>query len=458
MNKILIVSVLCLFYNVCNSQNKQTTPNIIFILTDDMGYQDLGIYGNPYNETPNIDSLAKGGLRFTQAYSSSPVCTPSRGGLLTGKNPARLHLTNFLGGERKDSTSNVNPPPNWTRALNGNEVTIAEKLKENGYSTAMIGKWHLGGGKGEAPWDQGFDFARVIGDNSLDYYNYGIFEDSYKKVFKDKGKIYLTDKLTDYALEFIDKEANRNPFFLYLAYSAPHVLTIPRADKLSKYFWKYEKFEQKFNPNYAAMIESVDDGVGMIMKSLREKGLLENTIIIFTSDNGGLGIPELGPQPTQMPSLKKWKGFVYEGGIRVPLVINWKGKIVNPKVIDYQTVNTDFYNTILEIIGEKSIDNLDSKSFSLLLNNTSITFERPEIVWHYPHFSNQTSRPAGAIRQGDWKLTKSYETNKVELYNIKNDEAESNDLSKKNKAKTKELEALLMLKLSEMNAQMPVKK
>ncbi len=458
MNKILIVSAICLFYNVCNSQNKQTTPNIIFILTDDMGYQDLGIYGNPYNETPHIDSLAKGGLRFTQAYSSSPVCTPSRGGLLTGKNPARLHLTNFLGGERKDSTSNVNPPPNWTRALNGNEVTIAEKLKENGYSTAMIGKWHLGGGKGEAPWDQGFDFARVIGDNSLDYYNYGIFEDSYKKVFKDKGKIYLTDKLTDYALEFIDKEANKNPFFLYLAYSAPHVLTIPRADKLSKYFWKYEKFEQKFNPNYAAMIESVDDGVGMIMKSLREKGLLENTIIIFTSDNGGLGIPELGPQPTQMPNLKKWKGFVYEGGIRVPLVINWKGKIVNPKVIDYQIVNTDFYNTILEIIGEKSIDNLDSKSFSPLLNNTSITSERPEIVWHYPHFSNQTSRPAGAIRQGDWKLTKSYETNKVELYNIKNDEAESNDLSKKNKAKTKELEALLMLKLSEMNAQMPEKK
>jgi arylsulfatase A len=458
MNKLLIVSLLCLFSQSLFSQNNHSKPNIIFVLTDDMGYEDLGCYGNPYNETPHLDSLAKGGIRFTQAYSSSPVCTPSRGGFLTGKNPARLHLTNFLGGERKDSTSNVNPPPNWTRALSTNEVTIAEKLKENGYSTAMIGKWHLGGGKGEAPWNQGFDFAKMIGENSLDYYNYGIFEDSYKKVFKDKGKVYLTDKLTDYALEFINNEANKNPFFLYLAYSAPHVLTIPRADKLSKYFWKYEKFGQKYNPNYAAMIESVDDGIGLIMNILKEKGLLENTIIVFTSDNGGLGIPELGPQPTQMPNLKKWKGFVYEGGIRVPMIVYWKNRILKSKVTDCQIVNTDYYNTFLELIGQKSVDNLDSKSFLSVLNDTSKNFERPEIIWHYPHFSNQTSRPAGAIRQGDWKLTKSYETNKVELYNIRNDESESNDLSKKNKSKTKELEDLLMKKLSEMNAQMPVKK
>ena len=461
MYKSLIIS--CLYFLLASplSVSSQTTsnkPNIIFILTDDMGYQDLGCYGNPYNETPHIDSLAKRGLRFTQAYSSSPVCSPSRAGLMTGKNPARLHLTNFLGGERKDSLSNVNPPPDWTRGLLGSEITIAEKLKEKGYATGMIGKWHLGGGKGETPWEQGFDFSRMIGENGLDYYNYGIFEDSYKKVFKDKGQTYLTDKLTDYALEFINNEGNKNPFFLYLAYSAPHVLTVPRADKLAKYFWKYEKFGGKYNPNYAAMIESVDDGVGAIMKSLREKGLLENTIVIFTSDNGGVAIPELGPNPTSIPNLKKWKGFVYEGGIRVPLIINWKDKIMNSKVIDNQVVNTDFYNTFLEITGEKSIENLDSKSFLSVLNNPIRNNERSEIVWHYPHFSNQTSRPAGAIRQGDWKLTRSYETDKVELYNLKNDEAETTDLSKKNKAKTKELNDLLIKKLSEMNAQMPVLK
>jgi arylsulfatase A len=459
-NKSITIICIILFYCLSplsvSSQTipTKTKPNIIFILTDDMGYEDLGCYGNPYNETPHIDSLAKRGLRFTQAYSASPVCSPSRASLLTGKNPARLRLTNFMGGERKDTTSNVNPPPNWVRSLPNSEVTIAEKLKEKGYATGMIGKWHVGG----SPWEQGFDFARLIGKNDLDYYNYGIYEDSNKKMFKDDGKTYLTDKLTDYALEFINKEGNKNPFFLYLAYSAPHVLTVPRADKLSKYFWKYEKFGGKYNPNYAAMIESVDDGVGAIMKSLKEKGLLENTIVIFTSDNGGLAIPELGPQPTMIQNLKKWKGFVYEGGIRIPMIINWQGKITNSRVVDNQVVNTDYYNTFLEIIGEKSIETLDSKSFLSVLNNTSTYTERSEIVWHYPHFSNQTSRPAGAIRQGDWKLTKSYETQKCELYNIKNDEAETKDLSKKNKAKTKELNELLMKKLSEMNAQMPVLK
>jgi len=258
--------VVCFVLEV-QAQNKPK-PNIIFIMADDLGYMDLGCYGNPYNETPHIDSLAKGGIRFTQAYAASPVCSPSRAAILTGKHPARLQLTNFLVGERTDSLSPV-LPAQWQKFLPSSEITLAERLKSLGYQTGMVGKWHLGGGDSLAPWGQGFDFTRMIGRNGLDYYNYSIYEDSYQSEFKDDGSKYLTDKLTDYSIDFIQKQKKDMPFFLFLSYSAPHVLLVPRADKLRKYFFKYEKYKGKYNPNYAAMIESMDEGVGKIVAQLR---------------------------------------------------------------------------------------------------------------------------------------------------------------------------------------------
>jgi arylsulfatase A len=460
INLLKITRLFC-FLLICLTTNSLKSiaqkPNIIFILTDDMGYTDLGCYGNPFNETPNIDSLAKRGIRFTQAYSSSPVCSPSRAGLLTGKTPARLQLTSHLGGNRKDEKSPIDPAKS-IGGLPTSETTIAEKLKSLGYQTGMVGKWHVGDKEEETPWKQGFEYTRLIGKNGLDYYNYGIFEDSYKKAFLDNGKNYLTDKLTDYALEFIQKSKNENPFFLYLTYSAPHVLTVPRADKLGKYFWKYEKFENKYNPNYAAMIESVDDGVGAIVKLLKEKNLLENTIIVFTSDNGGVGLPELGPTPTTVEGLRRWKGHVYEGGIRVPMIMSWKSTFAENKTCQNQTINIDFYNTFLEILGQKADANLDGKSIYSSLKNPTENQSRGDIFWHYPHFSNQLGRPAGAIRVDDWKLVKNYETNQVELYNLKDDVLETKNLAKKNKAKAKELHELLLKRLLETNAQMPIRK
>ncbi len=450
-------SVLLLLSGTMFGQ-KIEKPNIIFILTDDMAWTDLSCYGHPFNETPNIDKLAQNGIRFTNAYACCPVSSPSRAGFLTGKYPARLQLTNFLVGDKTDPKSPV-LPAKWKPYLESQEVTIAEILKQQGYSTGQVGKWHLNS-KGEnemAPWGQGFDYSRCIGRNSLDYYNYSIFMDSYNKEFVDSGKNYLTDKLTEYGLEFINQNKQK-PFFLYLAYSAPHVYIVPRGDKLKKYFNKYNDTGEKYNPNYAAMIESVDDGVGAIIEKLKNEGLLENTIIVFTSDNGGVGLPELGPTPTILDPLRKWKGHMYEGGIRVPAIISWPGNIPQKTICDQYFSNIDYFPTFFDILNVKELPkNVDGKSILKVLKNPrDTTFDRGAIYWHYPHFSNQLGRPAGGMRLGDYKLVQSYETNKLELYNLKKDISETKDLSKKMKKKTQEMYSIFKSWQKEVNAQMPI--
>ncbi|TAE24259.1 MAG: DUF4976 domain-containing protein [Cytophagales bacterium] len=455
-----LLFLLLLSLTAAHAQQRQ--PNIVFILADDLAQADLGCYGNPYNNTPNLDRLAKSGIRFTQAYASSPVCSPSRSGIMTGKYPARTKLTNFLGGERTDSTSPVNPA-NWTRFLPAREQTIAERLKPLGYQTGMVGKWHLGGGgpsHGDslAPWGQGFDYTRVIGKNGLDYYNYSIYEDSYKKEFFDKGTTYLTDKLTDYAVDFLQKRDPTKPFFLYLCYSAPHVFIVPRGDKVGKYLNKYEKFGGKYNPYYGAMLESLDDGVGRVMKQLDDLGLSDNTIIIFTADNGGLGIPELGPIPTTAGNLRKWKGFTYEGGTRVPALLAWKGQVAPNQVSNAYFINTDYAPTFMDLTGLKPDPALDGRSLTPLLRNPQATFERGPIYWHYPHFSNQTSRPSGAMREGNWKLVKSYETNKIELFDLGNDESESRDLSQLQPDRATRMHQTFTTWLKSVDANMPILK
>ncbi|TDB62747.1 sulfatase [Arundinibacter roseus] len=452
----LLSLLLVLLHNTCLVA-QTAKPNIIFILADDLAQADLGCYGNPYNETPNLDKLAKSGIKFTQSYAACPVCSPSRAAIMTGKYPARLKLTNFLVGERTDSLSPV-LPAQWKKYLSSSEVTLAERLKPLGYQTGFVGKWHLGGGDTLAPWGQGFDYSRMIGKNGLDYYNYSLYEDSYTKVFEDRGTTYLTDKLSDYALDFIKSANTRQPFFLYLCYSAPHVFLVPRGDKVSKYLRKYTKFDGKYNPYYAAMIESMDEGVGRLVKLLEEKGLMGNTLIVFTSDNGGVGIPELGPIPTTAGNLCKWKGFTYEGGIRVPTIISHQGVIAPDQICDRYFTNTDYTPTLLEMLGQKQEVMLDAKSFYPLLKNPQANFERGPIFWHYPHFSNQLSRPSGAIREGDWKLTKSYETNEIALFNLREDESETNDLSKTNTSKAQQMHQKLTDWLKNVDANMPIVK
>ncbi len=453
MKKILGFSPLLLVTGAIFAQDVK--PNIVFILADDLGWKDLACYGNRFTETPNLDALAKSGMLFTQAYAACPVSSPTRASIMTGKYPARLQLTNFIAGNRTDLSSPV-LPASWKPYLEAKETTIPELLKETGYSTGMAGKWHLGGHDSIAPWNQGFNYSRMIGKNGLDYYNYSIFLDSYKNEFADNGTEYLTDKLTDYGIEFI-KESKSKPFFLYLAYSAPHVVIVPRPDKIMKYFRKYEQSEEKFNPYYSAMVESLDDGVGRIVEALEKEGVLEKTIIVFTSDNGGLGLDELGPAPTSNHPLRKWKGHIYEGGTRVPAIICWPGKIKPGTISDNYFSSIDYLPTFCEIAGITDLPaNVDGVSIIPLLTGNSVYDSERTLFWHYPHFSNQLGRPAGSVRVGDFKLVESYETGKQELYDLKNDISESTDLSKKMKQKTKELYNLLTEWRKTINAQMPV--
>jgi arylsulfatase A-like enzyme len=377
---------------------------------------------------------------------------------MTGKYPARLKLTNFIAGNRTDDASPV-LPAEWKPYLEAREITIAELLRKQGYTTGMVGKWHLGGHDSIAPWNQGFDYSRMIGKNGLDYYNYSIFADSYKNEFTDNGSEYLTDKLTEYGVEFIEKN-KKEPFFLYLAYSAPHVGIVPRADKLMKYFFKYSQTEEKFNPNYAAMIESLDEGVGKVMEILKREGLLENTLVIFTSDNGGLGLDELGPAPTSMLPLRKWKGHVYEGGIRVPAIISWQGRIKQGLTSDFIYSSIDYLPTLCAIAGIQSLpEDVDGISIQgEILDPESGSFAERPLYWHYPHFSNQLGRPAGAVRLGKYKLVELYENENLELYDLENDVSESTDLSEKMPGKTDELYKLLTMWRKNVDANMPIPK
>lgn len=453
-------------------------PNIIFILTDDLGYTDLACYGNPYHRTPHIDALARRGMRFKQAYVASPICSPSRAAIMTGKHPARLHLTNFLVGERTDAASPVLPAPWASGGLSGSEVTLAELMKKEGYITGMVGKWHLGGKEGQTPSHQGFDYDRVISKNGLDYYNYSITSRN-ETVFEDDGTSYLTDKLTDYGLDFIEQNKDK-PFFLYMAYSVPHVMIVPRGDKLKKYLIEYNKYEERYNPDYvanikdgpgipmgeykarfnpyyAAMLESMDDGVGKIMEKLKALGLDEETLVVFTSDNGGVGLPELGPVPTRQEPFRMWKGHVYEGGTRVPLIVTWPEAIQENVLIDHYVTGTDHLPTFMELLGVKNLPaDIDGKSYLKILYQPETNFNRGPIFWHYPHFSNQGGRPSGAMRLGDYKLVESYETGKVELYDLTNDIGEQNDLSTEMPARSQQMAAMLKKWREDIGANMPV--
>jgi arylsulfatase A-like enzyme len=373
---------------------------------------------------------------------------------MTGKHPARLNLTNYLVGLRVDSLSPVRPAP-FVHRLPARETTLAELLGEQGYATGMVGKWHLGSGDSVAPASQGFGYDRVIARNGLDYYNYSITSRG-RELFVDQGKDYLTDKLTDYAVEFIDQNRDR-PFFLYLAYSAPHVFIVPRGDKLRPYLQRYNEFGGRYNPYYAAMLESLDDGVGRVLARLRELNLDENTIVVFTSDNGGLGIDELGPVPTTNEPLRAWKGFVYEGGARVPLIVSWPGRVPENATNDHYITGTDYLPTFMEILGVRTLPSpLDGRSFLSTLRDPAAPFDRGAIFWHYPHFSNQTSRPAGAVRMGSYKLVESLETGKLELFDLGADPSERTDLSARLPAKARELHALLVRWREEVGANMPL--
>lgn len=409
--------VVLIFLHVAAQAAEVAKPNIIFIIADDLGINDLACYGREEHHTPNLDRLAAEGMRFTSAYAAQPVCSPTRAALMTGKTPARLHLTTFLPG-RADAASQRLLQPQITEQLLLQEETIAEYLRAAGYTTGCLGKWHLGGA-GFGPREQGFDWAfpgKPVTKPSV--YEGG------------KGEYALTEM----AEQFIDTNKDR-PFFLYLAHDNPHVPLAAKAELVAKH-------RDAFNPIYAAMIETLDDCVGRIMKRLDALRLTERTMIIFTSDNGGLHVFESPETPaTHNGPFRAGKGFVYEGGLRVPLIVRWPGKVAPGSMSKVSVISTDWVPTWLEIAGVKSGETFDGVSLLPVLAGGELA-ER-NLYWHFPHYSNQGGRPAGAIRSGDWKLIEHYEHGRAELFNLARDPGESTDLSAENPDRAADLRGQL---------------
>ena len=414
--RILRRFFLCCALWVSAGLAQAAKPNIVLIIADDLGINDLGCYGRADHNTPHLDQLAREGTRFTSAYCAQPICSPSRAAVLTGKAPARLHLTTFLPG-RPDCPSQKLLHPTINQQLPLAEVTLAEALKKEGYVTAHIGKWHLGG-KGFLPTDQGFDVYHPGRPNTKPTQGEG-----------GKGEYDLTGA----AMQFIETNRSR-PFFLYLPHNSPHIAYSAKSNLVARN-------AKGFEPVYAALIETLDDSVGLLLKRLDALGLRTNTIVIFTSDNGGLHVPEGGHEKiTHNTPFRAGKGFLYEGGVRIPLIVRGP-EIVPARVTATPVINTDWLPTLLELMGARVPSGLDGKSFATLLSGDAV--ESRSLFWHFPHYTNQGSRPGGAVREGDWKLIEHYDTGRAELYDLKNDVSETTDLAAREPARVEALKAKL---------------
>jgi arylsulfatase A-like enzyme len=385
-------------------------PNFVFVLIDDMGGRDVGCYGSRFFETPHVDRLASQGMRFTDGYAACPVCSPTRLSIMTGKYPARVHLTNFLVGQRWPDNSPLKPFVNWRFEMPPEEVTLAEALKPAGYASACIGKWHLNSKMpGTMPADQGFDFVVARVENKT-----------------DKQASGYTDK----AIEFLRANKDR-PFFLYLAHHSVHIPLEATPELIEKYQKKVRPGDPQDNPTYAGMVECVDQSVGRLMATLDELGLAGRTVFVFMSDNGGVSMKE-GPKTpaTSNLPLRAGKGHVYEGGIREPLIVRWPGAVKPGSTCSVPVSSVDFYPTFLEIarVRADAAHVLDGESIVPLLKQSG-ELKRDAIFWHYPHYSNQGGLPAGAVRVGDYKLIEFYEDGRLELYNVRDDLGEQKNLA-----------------------------
>jgi arylsulfatase A len=402
-------------------------PNIIFVLIDDMGWKDVGFNGSRFYETPNIDALAARGMRFTNAYAACPVCSPTRASIMTGKYPARLGITNYLPGTHHLPHSKLIAPVS-RQFLPLEETTIAEELRIAGYVSAAIGKWHLGGPQ-YYPEKQGFD-VNVAGTDAGQPKSHFFPQWSGSPPISAPQGAYLADTLTDAAEEFIQKNARRT-FFLYLAHFGVHTPLEGKPALERHYREKIEKKDPQNNPTYAAMVQSVDESVGRLVKRVEAEGLTKDTVFIFTSDNGGLNAAEFkGMAATSNAPLKAGKGFLYEGGIREPLCIMWPGVTKSGSISEVPVTSTDFYPTMARMAGVTRTIGAPRDGVSLVsVLRGAGSLKRDALYWHYPHYSNQGGRPGAAIRVADWKLIKWYEDDSVELYNLNLDPEEAHNVA-----------------------------
>jgi len=425
-------------------------PNIVFILADDLGWADLGCYGNKFNETPRLDRLAGQGARFTDFYAAAPVCSPTRASIMSGQYQARFGLTCHIYGHWRPFEKLVEPP-NALR-MPPEIITIAERLAQAGYATGHFGKWHLGGAPGASPKDQGFQVALEVGGH--------VIGPKRQDPPSDKPR-RSCDYLADKAVAFM--EANRDkPFFIHLTPQAVHIPLDTTPELAKKYTAKPKVPGYLSHPLYAGLLEELDAMVGKVVDALDRLHLAEDTLLVFTSDNGGLE-REVGGWPgTTNEPLRGEKGSLYEGGIRVPAIIRWPGHAPAGAVCHATACSIDFYPTFLEaagLIGRTGVSPvppeqpLDGLSLCPLLKDPQARLDREAIYWHYPHYHH--SRPSGAIRCGDLKLIEFFDTGELELYDLRADIGETKNLAPQRPEKVKELHERLKRWRASVCAQMP---
>lgn len=448
-----------------SSHEKSNQPNVVLILIDDLGWKDLGFMGSKFYETPNIDKLARTGVVFTNAYAACSVCSPTRASIQTGRYPARLGVTDWIRARFQLNTAEVKAPPPYEE--NGNkklrtpsnpywmetsEITLAEILKKSGYFTCHIGKWHLGPDD-YYPEKQGYDLNIAGSDMGQPVNYFDPYSDAKGVSFpnlkpRQKGE-YLEDRLASELKTVIEQHKDK-PFFINMCNYAVHTPLMAKQEIIKKYESKKVVDGQK-NIVYAAMIESMDQTVGTLMNTLKENNLLKNTVVIFLSDNGGL----IGP--TDNSPLRSGKGYPYEGGIRIPMIVSWNDVIKGNKVSDLLVTTVDLLPTICAITNSPlPKTELDGRDISPVLKGKKLN--QVPLFWHFPHYREGGVVPYSIIRDGDWKLIKRYEGKTFELFNLKNDLSEKIELAEKQTDKVNELDAKLQSWLKHTNAKMPVEK
>ncbi len=461
----------------CTPEQKRQAkrPNFLFILVDDLGWSDLSSSGSTFYETPNCDRLVKEGMKFTDAYAACPVCSPTRASIMAGKYPARMDTTDWFGAPQpdtaKDHWTKKKPllPARYNDFLPLGEVTIAETLKEAGYNTFFAGKWHLGETEEYWPKKQGFDINKggchkgappMGGGRYFSPYNNPRLEDG------PKGE-HLPDRLAKETADFI-KTNKDEQFLAYLSFYSVHTPLMSPKELTEKYKQKKKEMGLKAkwgkdgdrkvrlvqeHAVYAGMMESMDKAVGVVLDALERVGVADNTIVIFMSDNGGLSTSE--GHPTSNLPLRAGKGWMYEGGIREPMMIKWPGVTKPGSVCSEPVTSTDFYPTMLEMAGLplKPKQHVDGISMVPLLKGRKMN--RGPIYWHYPHYGNQGGTPSTAVRDGQWKLIRWHEDKPIELYNLKDDIGEKNNLAEKRPEIVKKLTKMLDVWVKEVDAKFP---
>ncbi len=453
----------------------QPRANFVFFLVDDLGWRDLGCYGSPFYETPNIDALAASGVRFTNAYAACPVCSPTRASIMTGKYPVRVGITDYI------NPAGRNQPASWNRntellpapyqdRLALEETTLAEAFKGHGYATFFAGKWHLGP-EGYYPEDQGFDLNRGGIEQGGPYGGKRYFSPYGNPRLADgpEGE-HLPDRLGRETAAFIEEHRDQ-PFLAYLSFYSVHTPLMTRADLERKYRAKArlmsfrgpsflvegtrEARQRQEHAVYAGMVEAMDQAVGTVLRAIERAGAAERTVVILMSDNGGLSTSE--GSPTSNVPLRAGKGWVYEGGIREPMIVRAPGVTRPGRVEATPVTSVDFFPTMLELAGLPAMphQHLDGVSLAGMLGGEALP--RRPLYWHYPHYGNQGGAPSGAVRDGEWKLIEWYEDGRLELFNLRRDIAERYNLAELEPERAQRMRAMLASWRERTGAVQPVR-